>query len=102
MYTSTHSEGFELTKLTYTRLEDNLTHHRGDNTAPARLVRGPRRRRHRKAPLEAACIEARFYAFWSHQSKKTFFFGACFKCNLVVNLSHKKKTREQNKSERSV
>ena len=29
-YTSTHSRGFELTKLTYTRLEDNLIRHRGD------------------------------------------------------------------------
>ena len=25
-----HSGGFELTKLTYTRLEDNLIRHRGD------------------------------------------------------------------------
>ena len=25
-----HSEGFELTKLTYTRLENNLIRHRGD------------------------------------------------------------------------
>ena len=30
IYTSTHSGGFELTKLTYTRLEDNLIRHRGD------------------------------------------------------------------------
>ena len=30
MYTSMHSGGFELTKLTYTRLEDNLIRHRGD------------------------------------------------------------------------
>ena len=29
-YTSMHSRGFELTKLTYTRLEDNLIRHRGD------------------------------------------------------------------------
>ena len=29
-YTSMYSGGFELTKLTYTRLEDNLTRHRGD------------------------------------------------------------------------
>ena len=29
-YTSMHSVGFELTKLTYTRLEDNLIRHRGD------------------------------------------------------------------------
>ena len=29
IYTSMHSGGFELTKLTYTRLEDNLIHHRG-------------------------------------------------------------------------
>ena len=29
-YTSMHSAGFELTKLTYTRLEDNLIRHRGD------------------------------------------------------------------------
>ena len=31
-----HSGGFELTKLTYTRLEDNLIRHRGD-----RLIRAP-------------------------------------------------------------
>ena len=30
MYTSMHSAGLELTKLTYTRLEDNLIRHRGD------------------------------------------------------------------------
>ena len=30
IYTSMHSGGFELTKLTYTRHEDNLIHHRGD------------------------------------------------------------------------
>ena len=30
MCTSMHSGGFELTKLTYTRLEDNLIRHRGD------------------------------------------------------------------------
>ena len=34
IYTSMHSAGLELTKLTYTRLEDNLIRHRGD-----RLVR---------------------------------------------------------------
>ena len=30
IYTSMHSGGFELTKRTYTRLEDNLIRHRGD------------------------------------------------------------------------
>ena len=30
IYTSLHSGRFELTKLTYTRLEDNLIRHRGD------------------------------------------------------------------------
>ena len=30
IYTSMHSGGLELTKLTYTRLEDNLIRHRGD------------------------------------------------------------------------
>ena len=30
IYTSMHSSGLELTKLTYTRLEDNLIRHRGD------------------------------------------------------------------------
>ena len=30
IYTSMHSGGFELTKLTYTRLEDNLIRHRDD------------------------------------------------------------------------
>ena len=32
IYTSMHSGEFELTKLTYTRLEDNLIRHRGDRT----------------------------------------------------------------------
>ena len=30
IYTSMHSGGFELTKLIYTRLKDNLIRHRGD------------------------------------------------------------------------
>ena len=30
IYSSMHSGGFELTKLTYTRLEDNLIYHRAD------------------------------------------------------------------------
>ena len=30
IYTGMHSEGLEHTKLTYTRLEDNLVRHRGD------------------------------------------------------------------------
>ena len=30
IYTSMHSGGFELTKLTYTRFDDNLIRHRGD------------------------------------------------------------------------
>ena len=30
IYTNMHSAGLELTKLTYTRLEDNLIRHRGD------------------------------------------------------------------------
>ena len=30
IYTSMHSAGLQLTKLTYTRLEDNLIRHRGD------------------------------------------------------------------------
>ena len=33
-----HSGGFELTKLTYTRFEDNLMRHRGEDTPP--LVAG--------------------------------------------------------------
>ena len=32
IYTSMHSGGFELTKLIYTRLQDNLMRHRGDRT----------------------------------------------------------------------
>ena len=31
IYTSMHSAGLELTKLTYSRLEDNLIRHRGDH-----------------------------------------------------------------------
>ena len=34
VYTGMHSGGFELAKLTYTRLEDNLIRHRGDQTIP--------------------------------------------------------------------
>ena len=37
MYTSMHSAGLELTKLTYTRLEDNLIRHRGDRLTPLGL-----------------------------------------------------------------
>ena len=37
IYTSMHSGGLELTKLTYTRLEDNLIRHRGD--VPLRRTR---------------------------------------------------------------
>ena len=32
IYTTVHSAGLELTKLTYTGLEDNLTRHRGDRS----------------------------------------------------------------------
>ena len=41
-----HSAGLELTKLTYTRLEDNLVHHRGDRLSSAPQYsreRGPSR-----------------------------------------------------------
>ena len=34
IHTSMHSGGFELTKLTHTRLEDNLMRHRGDRITP--------------------------------------------------------------------
>ena len=44
MYTSMHSAGLQLTKLTYTRLEDNQIRHRGD-----RINVGQR------LPLERAC-----------------------------------------------
>ena len=33
IYTNMHSGAFELTKLTYTRLEDNLISHRGDGVS---------------------------------------------------------------------
>ena len=39
IYTSMHSAGLELTKLTYTRLEDTLIRHRGDRLPYA--VLGP-------------------------------------------------------------
>ena len=37
-YMSMHSAGLELTKLTYTRLEDNLIRHRGDRYITCRVV----------------------------------------------------------------
>ena len=44
IYTSMHSAGLELTKLTYTRLEDNLIRHRGDRlTGPYIMLTGGRR-----------------------------------------------------------
>ena len=46
MYTNMHSAGLELTKLTYTRLEDNLIRHRGDLSAsgvPWRMRATPKR-----------------------------------------------------------
>ena len=38
IYTSMHSGGFELTKLIYTRPEDNLIRHRGDRPTTAPLL----------------------------------------------------------------
>ena len=40
VYTSMHSAGFELTKLTYTRLEDNLIRHVGCNNSSMRSAPG--------------------------------------------------------------
>ena len=37
IYSSMHSGGFDLTKLTYTRLEDNLIRHRGDRQVHGRV-----------------------------------------------------------------
>ena len=45
IYTSMHSRGVEITELNYTRLEDNLTRHRGDRltyiTPWVRIVEAP-------------------------------------------------------------
>ena len=41
IYTSMHSAGLELTKLTYTRLEDNLIRHRGDRIAATGTINSP-------------------------------------------------------------
>ena len=35
-----HSAGLELTKLTYTRLEDNLIRHRGDRLPYSTVIEG--------------------------------------------------------------
>ena len=40
IYTSMHSAGLELTKLTDTRLEDNLIRHRGDRSVIHRIETG--------------------------------------------------------------
>ena len=39
IYTSMHSAGHELTKLNYTRLEDNLIRHRGDRVVARNTTR---------------------------------------------------------------
>ena len=50
IYTSMHSAGLEPTKLTYTRLEDNLIRHRGDRSS-CMYERGPKKiSRHSKIP----------------------------------------------------
>ena len=41
VYTSIHSGGFELSKLTYTRLEDTLIRHRGDQLWRACITIAP-------------------------------------------------------------
>ena len=41
IYTSMHSAGLELTKLTYNRLEDNLIRHRGDSVVAAQVQPPP-------------------------------------------------------------
>ena len=41
IYSRMHSGGFELTKLTYTRLEDNLIRHRGDRQVYIYLAQRP-------------------------------------------------------------
>ena len=40
IYTSMHSAGLELTKLSYTRLEDNLIRHRGDRLSGSIIAPG--------------------------------------------------------------
>ena len=42
IYTSMHSAGLELTKLTYTSLEDNLIRHRGDRSGTIYPTRYPK------------------------------------------------------------
>ena len=67
IYTSMHSWGFELTKLTYTRLEDNLIRHRGDrscssiNPVEARLNRPPPRGCCITNHLERACSQQCYF-----------------------------------------
>ena len=51
IYTSMHSAGFELTKLTYTRLEDNLIRHRGDRFLCPCEPRPPRGERCKPCPV---------------------------------------------------
>ena len=50
IYTSMHSGGFELTKLTCTRLEDNLIRHRGDRHGTYTLVA-----QQSGSPIEPVC-----------------------------------------------
>ena len=45
IYTSMHSGGFELTKLIYTRLEDNLIRHRDDRVITSWSLMRPRKKR---------------------------------------------------------
>ena len=69
IYTSMHSWGFEFTKLTYTRLEDNLIHHRGDrsiksaSTVLKQSIRPPQRitksRRTAVRPMGSSIVSRR-------------------------------------------
>ena len=57
IYTSIHSGGFELTKLTYTRLEDKLIRHRGDRRRGIRAADTSELRRQNKRIQAAETYE---------------------------------------------
>ena len=62
IYTSVHSVGLELTKLTYTRLEDNLIRHRADRSigntqVGTRTPLGPLSKPRKKKPATASRVQ---------------------------------------------
>ena len=88
IYTSMHSAGLELTKLTYTRLEDNLIRHRGDRFKYVRHRGTLYQLQQHRPPLgeETDMATAMFFLF---------LFPSCWSCGNELPRGENKKKRRK-------